>query len=90
MSAGRPVFAAINGGARYVIEQAKCGASVPAGDFKALGGLLEEFVNNLENFAKCGLNGKVYFQEHFTKEIFLNSLERIFNQVRGERKHVHQ
>ena len=90
MSAGRPIFAAINGGARYVIEDAQCGAAVPAGDFKALAALLDEFIDKPQVYAQCGQNGKAYFNEHFSKESFLNSLERIFNDVRKEDNDVHK
>ena len=90
MSAGRPIFAAINGGARYVIEDAQCGAAVPAGDFKALAALLDEFIDKPQVYAQCGQNGKAYFNEHFSKETFLNSLERIFNDVRKEDNDVHK
>lgn len=90
MSAGRPIFAAINGGARYVIEDAQCGAAVPAGDFKSLAALLDEFIDKPQVYAQCGQNGKAYFNEHFSKETFLNSLERIFNDVRKEDNDVHK
>ena len=90
MSAGRPIFAAINGGARYVIEDAQCGAVVPAGDFKALATLLDGFIDKPQTYAQCGQNGKTYFNEHFSKESILNSLERIFNDVRKEDNDVHK
>ena len=89
MSAGRPIFAAINGGARYVIEQARCGDAVSAGDFQSLAASLDDFIRNPKNYAHCGENGKNYFRANFSKEIFLGSIQRIFEEVRKGNSYVH-
>ena len=78
MSAGRPVFAAINGGARFVINEARCGAVVPAGDAQALAKCLDDFIENPKAYAECGMNGKAYFDSHFRKETYLSSIEKVF------------
>ena len=88
MNVGRPILAAINGGARCVIEQSKCGACVPAGDFLALAKLMDDFIKNPKEYAECGDNGKKYFELNFSKERFLDSIQRVFKEVCGRETNV--
>lgn len=78
MAAGKPVIAAINGAAREVIIDSKCGLCVNAGDFNALAEVMIDFIENPDKFKKCGENGRRYFRNHFTKSIYMAKLEQEF------------
>lgn len=76
MTVGKPIFGAINGAAKEVIDDAKCGACVASGDYKGLADLMVDFLDNSEKYADCGKNARKYFKNNFTKEIFMNRLEK--------------
>jgi len=74
MAAGKPIIGAINGETRRVIEEAACGFSCEAEDYKGLASLIEKFVDN--NFAlQMSINSKKYYVEKFNKPNFINKLE---------------
>jgi glycosyltransferase involved in cell wall biosynthesis len=75
MAAGKPVLAAANGEIPQVLAAAKCGFCAPAGDAKA-------FADAVRQFLDCpaptvlGKNARTYYEDHFTKEKFMNTLEQ--------------
>lgn len=75
MSSGKPILAAINGGAKDVIEESKCGSVVPAGDSIAFAKLLDDFVDNTEKYKDCGKNAIQYFNKNFEKEVVMKQIE---------------
>lgn len=75
MSAGKPVIAAIDGAAKEVIEDSGCGVCVGAGDSVALAAAMTDFVENRSAYEHCGMNGRAYYEEHFTKRRFMLQLE---------------
>lgn len=75
MTTGKPIFGAINGAASEVINEARCGSCVPAGDYKGLSLLMKDYIDNRDKYIECGDNAKEYFEEHFTLDIFCNRLE---------------
>ncbi|NLW70252.1 MAG: glycosyltransferase family 4 protein [Eubacteriaceae bacterium] len=75
MAAGKPVFAAINGAARDVIEESRCGGCVDIEDGAALGELMGDFIDNPEKYAHCGQNARDYFKEHFEEMAVTNMME---------------
>lgn len=74
MAAGRPVLAAINGGARSVIEESGCGFCVAAGDEDGLAKLLERFVRDPSICSGFGERAHAYFEGHFGKERYVESM----------------
>lgn len=76
MSIGKPIFGAINGAANEIIHEANCGACVNAGDYYGLAGLLTDYIDNPYKYANCGINGRKYFNDNFTFEIFMKKLEK--------------
>jgi glycosyltransferase involved in cell wall biosynthesis len=75
MSGGKPVLAMIGSGATEIINDADCGDVVPAGDFKALAEIIRaKVLTNKEDFAKKGVNGRLYFEKFFTKEKCIDNL----------------
>lgn len=76
MTTGKPILGAINGAANEVIEEARCGACVGAGDYEGLAALMKSYIENPEKYKDCGNNARQYFKEHFTFENYMNSLEK--------------
>lgn len=74
MAAGKPVIGAIDGAAQEVIKESNCGVCVAAGDSKALACVMQDYILQPQKYAQCGKNGKAYFNEHFTKEAFMQKL----------------
>lgn len=75
MAAGKPVLAAANGEIPQVLAAAKCGFCAPAGDAKAFADAVEQFLN-CSDPATLGKNARTYYEDHFTKEKFMNTLEQ--------------
>ncbi len=84
MSAGKPVLAAINGGARMVIEESACGAAVDAGNSAGLSHLMDDFMDNPAAYATCGKNGREYYEKEFSKDKCICDIENLLiNLVKG-------
>lgn len=76
MAAGKTIIGAINGAGQQVIEDAKCGACVNAGDINGLAAKLLDFIENNELYKQCGSNSRKYFVSNFTEKKFFYSLEK--------------
>ena len=79
MSGNRPIIAAIGGAAEDIISSANCGICVPAGDYKALAEAIKKFVLNKNDYNNLAENGRRYFEENFTLNKFMVSLEQFLN-----------
>ncbi len=75
MAAGKPVLAAANGEIPHVIEEAACGFCAPAENAESLAKAALDFLNCTEKEA-LGKNARAYYRAHFTKEMFLDRLEK--------------
>lgn len=81
MTTGKPILGAINGAAKEVIEESKCGRCVKAGDYKGLSELMDDFINRQENYTECGKNAQEYFKKNFTLEKFMDGLEKSLEEL---------
>jgi glycosyltransferase involved in cell wall biosynthesis len=86
MAAGKPVLAAINGAAKRIILESKCGAVVEAGDSEGFSLIMKEFIDDPKKYSSAGKNGKEYYLRHFTEEIFLRNLQNNMIQLIEEMK----
>lgn len=75
MTVGKPILGAINGAAKQVIEEAKCGSCVNAGDAEGLAKLMKFYIEHPKEYDVCGKNARYYFKKHFTLEHFMDGLE---------------
>lgn len=75
MTTGKPIFGAINGATKEVIEEAHCGSCVNAGDYEGLAKLMKLYIERPEESDVCGRNARSYFKKHFTFEKYMNGLE---------------
>lgn len=77
MSAGKPIVAMINGEGADLINEADCGWSVHAEDYKSLALLLDKLSNSDEaTLYDKGLNGKRYSEAHFKFSSCMDNLEK--------------
>ena len=75
MTTGKPIFGAINGAAKEVIEEARCGRCVTAGDADGLASLMLDYIENKSAYSECGDNARNYFKHYFTLDKYVSSLE---------------
>ena len=76
MSAGKPVIAAIGGGAAQVIAQSGCGLCAQPGKPEELAEIMTQFMEQPSQAAQMGKRGRKYFEKHFSLDIFTAQLER--------------
>ena len=73
MSAGKPVLGILekDSEARLIIEEAKCGISVDPGDYEAIEGLIEKYIEikGTEELMSMGQNGRKYLVKYLTKDV---------------------
>ena len=81
MSAGKPILASIDGGAKEIIEESNCGLVVPAGDSNSYAKILDEFIDNIDKYRECGINAKEYFNKNFEKKIVMDKLEKLLEDL---------
>ncbi|MBR2671010.1 MAG: glycosyltransferase family 4 protein [Oscillospiraceae bacterium] len=85
MSAGKPIIASVDGGAKEIIEECQCGIAVPADDIDAYAEAITEFIENIENYRECGTRAKKYFEENFDKKVVMDKLENyLFELAKGK------
>jgi len=74
LSTGKPILAAINGAGREMMNEADCGEVVAAGDCVALAKKMIMMINNFEKYKENGLNGFNFYEAHYSKDRFFDSL----------------
>lgn len=79
MAAGKPILAAIEGGAKDVILEANCGIVVDPNDKINLGKEITRIINNEYDLKEMGKNARNYFKMHFTFDIYINKLLKILD-----------
>lgn len=80
----RPVVASINGAGKRIIEEANCGFVCSADDERGLVKAMEKAIDNYEDLAQYGVNGRNYFLKKFTMERHIQELEKHLNKLRGQ------
>ncbi|MEE1026215.1 MAG: glycosyltransferase family 4 protein [Acutalibacteraceae bacterium] len=83
MSGNRPIIASIGGAAEEIIKSSNCGICVPADDYVALSGAMNDFILNKTSYNELAQNGRKYFEENFTLDVFMDSLEKAFKKAKG-------
>ncbi|MDR0298903.1 MAG: glycosyltransferase family 4 protein [Streptococcaceae bacterium] len=84
MLAGKPIFGAINGEVRAVVEEAKCGEVTSSGNAKELAEIIQKVYNVEVILGEYGENSLKYYFDHFEKEKCIQSLEDIFKEEIGK------
>ena len=81
MSAGKPIIAAINGGANEIIKESNCGIAVASGNYVGLAKAMKDYIENKDKYQECGKNAIDYFNKNFEKELVINKLEQILKEL---------
>lgn len=84
MSAGKPVIAAIGGGAAQVIAESRCGLCAHPGKPEELAAIMTQFMEQPSQAAQMGKNGRAYFEENFSLDVFTTRLEQQLEQLCGK------
>lgn len=74
MAAGRSVFGAIGGETAQLIREADCGCCVAAQDAAALANAIRSGASDRNRLKQQGENARHYYDTHFRKEIFMQTL----------------
>ncbi len=81
MSCKRPVFLAIDGVSRELVENADCGLYVEPENIDDIERKLRETIKDTESLVKQGQNGYAYAKKHFDREVlaqhYVNHLKTI-------------
>lgn len=81
MSASKPIVAMLNGEGAEIIEEAKCGLAVPAGNSKQLANTILKMSHlPSSDLEKMGKNSRNFFQANYQLSTCIDNLERILNQ----------
>lgn len=75
MISKKAILGAIDGEAMNVIKRSECGLCCPAEDYKGFAKIILEFCNNKNNGEMAEKSYK-YYLENFTKDSFMNKLEK--------------
>ena len=76
MSAGKPVLAMINGEGAQIINEAQCGMSVNASDYRALSETLIKISTlSKEELSRMGTCGKNFCRNSFSFDKNMHNLE---------------
>lgn len=75
MSAGKPIIASVDGGAKEIIEESQCGIAVPADDVDGYARAITEFIEHKDKYADCGEHARKFFDENFDKKVVMDKLE---------------
>jgi glycosyltransferase involved in cell wall biosynthesis len=77
MSQGKPILAMLNGDGADLITEANCGFCVPAGDYKKCAETVKTIYTDRDTLRLLGLNGKKYYEKHFSKKDRIDQLEKL-------------
>lgn len=86
MAAGKPILGAINGSAKEIIQDAKCGLWVPASDADSLSEAMKSIIDNPGSLAEWGRNSREYFLQNFTFAAYMNRIENEMSTLTQETK----
>jgi len=86
LACGKPVIASLDGEGARVVRESGAGLTGPAGDPAALADNVVAMYHLSESQRQAmGLRGRVYFEQHFEREILLDRLEGLMQQVKKRR-----
>ena len=75
MAAGKPILGMINGSCMKVIDEAKCGYCVPAGDVDGFSKAIVDFAVKKTEYGILGENARNYFLANFRKDTHVKAIE---------------
>lgn len=88
LSVNKPILAIAQGSVKELINEIECGYCVNIGDNEDFIDKINILSINTDLRVKFGINGRQYFEENYTKEMFINKLEKQFEELIGGMKDV--
>jgi glycosyltransferase involved in cell wall biosynthesis len=82
MAAGKPILGAMGGSGKELIGESQCGQCVEAEDHAGLASQMMAYIENPEAFDAMAANGRRYFRENFTADIFIDKLTQLLEQTK--------
>jgi len=81
MASSKPIVGMLNGIGAKVIKDADCGYVANAGDFKNLAAnVITAYNENADILSVKGSNGKIYYNQFFSKTVIIDNLIKIFQE----------
>jgi glycosyltransferase involved in cell wall biosynthesis len=80
MAAGKPIIASGENELKTIIEESGCGFVAKPDDPESLKTKILEFIH-FKDKEKLARNARTYYDENFTKKLFFDKIEKIFNEV---------
>lgn len=77
LAAGKPLVGAVGGETAQVIREADCGLCGPAQDAAALAENIRRAAADKAGLDRWGINARRYYEEHFRKDHFMQTLTRV-------------
>lgn len=74
MAAGKAILGCINGDAAKIINEAKCGVVVNAGDYISLSKCIENLVSDEDLLSLYSINSRKYYLENFRLGVYIDKL----------------
>ena len=75
MAAGKPIVTMINGISNAIVEEAECGLTANAGDYKGLAKNVKALYGKTSaERVQMGNKASLYYESHFNKETVVNSI----------------
>ena len=81
LSVGKPIIAAIDGGAKEIIDETGCGLAVCADDDDGLAKVMKKFIESPNNYYECGKKGMAYFEKNYEKRFVMDQIELYLNKL---------
>lgn len=89
MASGKPIIGSLSGAGSNLINESGCGLVGKAEDYKELYDNVVKLHNMDEKERnKLGLNGKMYFEENFSRDMLLSKLNSMMIDFKGEIEYV--
>lgn len=83
MAAGKPIIGAIDGETQIVIKEARCGLCSSAENYHELAANIRRFANEREKHKTYGEKSKQYYNDNFSKKIYMKRLNRLLKSIIG-------
>ena len=81
MAACRPIIASVDGAAKRIINAAGCGYVVDANDVDKFAEIMQNAIDNYNEFCCLGIKGRKYFLDHFTIKTHIDNLSIVLGSI---------
>lgn len=81
MAARKPIIGAIDGETQMVISEAQCGLCSAAENYVDLASNIKKFAEDRHNHSIYGQNARTYYDNHFSKEIYMKRLNKLLENI---------